>query len=65
VHANRGSTSDSRTSSAQPSPTIAQCLNGGLGWLKVECNDCKTRASLPLDGSHRRQAEERLDILYP
>ena len=23
---------------AQPSPTIAQCLNGGLGWLEVECN---------------------------
>jgi hypothetical protein len=33
---------------AQPSPTIAQCLNGGLGWLEVECNRCKTRASLPL-----------------
>ena len=23
---------------AQPSPTITQCLNGGLGWLEVECN---------------------------
>jgi hypothetical protein len=34
---------------AQPSPTIAQCLNGGLGWLEVECNRCKTHASLPLD----------------
>ena len=33
---------------AQPSPTIGQCLNGGLGWLEVECNRCKTRASLPL-----------------
>ena len=33
---------------AQPSPTIAQCLSGGLGWLEVECNRCKTRASLPL-----------------
>ena len=21
---------------AQPSPTIAQCLNGGMGWLEVE-----------------------------
>ena len=31
---------------AQPSPTIGQCLNGGLGWLEVECNRCKTRASL-------------------
>src|SRR4051812_14696691 len=33
---------------AQPSPTITQCLNGGLGWLEVECNRCKTRASIPL-----------------
>src|SRR5437660_11987142 len=22
---------------AQPSPTIGECLNGGLGWLEVEC----------------------------
>jgi hypothetical protein len=22
---------------AQPSPTIGQCLHGGLGWLEVEC----------------------------
>jgi hypothetical protein len=29
---------------AQPSPTIGQCLNGGLGWLEVECNRFKTRA---------------------
>src|ERR1700687_5889698 len=34
---------------AQPSPTIRQCLNGGLGWLEVECNRCKSRASPPLD----------------
>lgn len=34
---------------AQPSPTIGQCLNGGLSWLEVECNRCKTRASIPLD----------------
>jgi hypothetical protein len=27
---------------AQPSPTIGQCLNGGLGWLEVECNRRKT-----------------------
>jgi hypothetical protein len=32
---------------------IAQCLNGGLGWLEVECNRCKTRASLPLDAIRR------------
>ena len=38
---------------AQPSPTIGQCLNGGMGWLEVECNRCKTRASLPLDAIHR------------
>ena len=33
---------------AQPSPTLAQCIHGGLGWLEVECVRCKTRASLPL-----------------
>lgn len=38
---------------AQPSPTISQCLNGGLTWLEVECNRCKTRASLPLDAIRR------------
>jgi hypothetical protein len=38
---------------AQPSPAIAQCINGGLGWLEVECNRCKTRASLPLDAIRR------------
>lgn len=38
---------------AQPSPTIAQCLNGGLAWLEVECNRCKTKASLPLDAIRR------------
>jgi hypothetical protein len=38
---------------AQPLPTIAQCLNGGLGWLEVECNRWKTRASLPLDAIRR------------
>jgi hypothetical protein len=38
---------------AQPAPTIAQCLNCGLSWLEVECNRCKTRASLPLDAIRR------------
>jgi hypothetical protein len=38
---------------AQPSPTLGQCLNGGLSWLEVECNRCKTRASLPLDSIRR------------
>jgi hypothetical protein len=34
---------------AQPSPTIGQCLNGGLGWLQVKCHRCETEASIPLD----------------
>src|SRR5258705_12450095 len=38
---------------APPSPTIGQCLNGGLCWLEVECNRAKTRASLPLDAIRR------------
>jgi hypothetical protein len=38
---------------AQPSPTIGQCLNGGLSWLEVECLRCKTRASLPLEAIRR------------
>src|SRR6266700_351678 len=38
---------------AQPSPTLAQCLNGGLAFLEVECNRCNTRASLPLDAIRR------------
>jgi hypothetical protein len=41
---------------AQPSPTIAQCLNGGLAWFEVECNRCKTRASLPLNAIRRPRA---------
>jgi hypothetical protein len=31
---------------AQPSPTIAQCLNGGYGWLQVKCHRCETEASI-------------------
>ena len=38
---------------AQPSPTIAQCLNGGYGWLEVMCKRCETRASIPLDAVRR------------
>jgi len=34
---------------AQPSPTIAQCLNGGFGWSQVKCRRCETEASIPLD----------------
>jgi hypothetical protein len=28
-------------------------INGGLGWLEVECNRCKSPASLPLDAIRR------------
>lgn len=38
---------------AQTSPTIGQCLNGGYGWLEIECCRCKTRASMPLDAIRR------------
>lgn len=38
---------------AQPSPTIAQCLNAGYSWLEVMCHRCETRASLPLDTIRR------------
>ncbi len=43
---------------AQPSPTIGQCLNGGLRFLEVECVRCKTRASLPLSAIRRRRDTE-------
>jgi hypothetical protein len=32
---------------------LANASNGGLGWLEVECNRCKTRASLPLNAIRR------------
>jgi hypothetical protein len=38
---------------AQLSPTIGQCIRGGLGWIEVECHRCNTRASLPLDAIRR------------
>src|ERR1700704_4924457 len=38
---------------AQPWPTIRQCLNGGYGWMEIECNRCKTRASIPLNAIRR------------
>src|ERR1700732_5281948 len=34
---------------AQPSPTIAQCIHGGLGWLEGGRNRCKNRPTPPLD----------------
>jgi hypothetical protein len=36
---------------AQPSPTIAQCHNGGCGWSEVKCR--RSRASIPLDAIRR------------
>jgi hypothetical protein len=38
---------------AQPSPTVAQCLNGGYGWLQVKCHRCETSASIPLEHVRR------------
>jgi hypothetical protein len=38
---------------AQPSPTIAQCLNGGYGWLQVKCHRCETEAGIPLEHVRR------------
>ena len=38
---------------AQPSPSIGQCLNGGYGWLEVQCHRCETKASIPLDAIRR------------
>src|SRR6266849_5814161 len=38
---------------AQPSPTLAQCLNGGYGWLEVKCKRCETEASIPLEHVRR------------
>jgi hypothetical protein len=28
---------------------VAECLNGGYGWLEIRCKRCQTRVSLPLD----------------
>jgi hypothetical protein len=38
---------------ALPSPTVAQCLNGGYAWPEVMCHRCQTRVSLPLDAIRR------------
>ena len=32
---------------------VAQCLNGGHGWLEVKCHRCETKASIPLDAIRR------------
>jgi predicted CxxxxCH...CXXCH cytochrome family protein len=38
---------------SQPSPTIAQCLNGGYGCSEVKCHRCETKASFPLETIRR------------
>src|SRR6476646_3032831 len=52
---------------ALPSPTIGQCLNGGYGWLEIECCRCKTRASMPLDAIRRARDTPiwKLEIVLP
>ena len=50
---------------AQPSPTIAQCIHGGLGWLDVGCNRCTTGASLPLDARKRGELDRLRRELSP
>jgi hypothetical protein len=42
-------------------PRTGQCLNGRLGWLEVECNRCKTRASLPLSAIRRAAGHANLE----
>jgi hypothetical protein len=36
---------------AQPSPTIGRCLNGGYGWLEIECCRCRHGRAYPLDAN--------------
>lgn len=43
---------------AQPSPTIAQCLNGGYGWLEVKCHRCESQVSIPLADVRRPRGTE-------
>jgi hypothetical protein len=43
---------------AQPSPGIAQCLNGGYGWLQIKCRRCETYASIPLEHIRRPRTPE-------
>jgi hypothetical protein len=49
-------------------PTIGQCLNGGLGWIEVECNRCKTprepaaRRHPPAAGDADLEARGRVEM---
>ena len=38
--------------SAQP-PEIAQCLNGGYGWLQIKCRRCEIWAGIQLERIRR------------
>jgi hypothetical protein len=40
---------------AQPSPTIAQCLNSDYEWLQVECRRCRHEAQVPLREVRRKR----------
>ena len=31
-----------------PSPAVDQAINGGYGWLEIECSRCKTRREVDL-----------------
>ncbi len=47
---------------AQPSPTIAQCLNGGLSWLEVEMQsmqDARVSPSMRSDDRATRSPRMR------
>src|SRR5262249_20028087 len=43
---------------AQPSPTIGQALNGGYGFLEVQCKRCETRTSIPLEHIRRPRSTQ-------
>ena len=45
---------------AQPSPIIAQCLNGMPGLVEVKCRRCETAASIPLDADPSAARHENL-----
>jgi hypothetical protein len=50
---------------AQPSPTIAQCLNGGYGWHEVMCKRCETRVSAYRSTRARRPRDTPIWKLEP
>lgn len=38
-----------------PSPTIDQAVNGGYGWLEIECSRCNTRRDVVSQFGTRRR----------